>query len=173
MTWLKKTPKREGETFSVKWFPDHSKTVVSNHICSVATFATIVATKVLLSPLLSEFERYKVYLPLELQLWTTVCRHMWRMATRLDNTALKYIFNCLGQCFSTGVPRRSSVPSIYFLYFGVPSNLFSKLVCRKLIKVENHWSRDSIGKRYVNEEELYLLKTLQFWFESRYESNTT
>jgi hypothetical protein len=32
--------------------------VVSNQIISVATFATIVATKVFLLPLLSEFERY-------------------------------------------------------------------------------------------------------------------
>jgi hypothetical protein len=32
------------------------KAVVSNHILSVATFATIVATPVLLWPLLSEFE---------------------------------------------------------------------------------------------------------------------
>ncbi len=72
------------------------RAVVSNHLCSVATFATIVATKVFLSPLLSEFERYTVYLSLELQFWTTVCRHikiscrhMWRMETRLDNTGLE------------------------------------------------------------------------------------
>jgi hypothetical protein len=34
--------------------------VVSYHIISVATFATIVATRALLSPLLLEFERYAV-----------------------------------------------------------------------------------------------------------------
>jgi hypothetical protein len=50
-----------------KVFLSSFSAVVSNHIRSIATFATIVETKVLLSPLLSEFERYTVYLPLELQ----------------------------------------------------------------------------------------------------------
>ncbi len=66
--------------------------VVSNHILSVATFATIVVTTVLLSPRLSEFERYAVNEPLEINFWTTVClyikiscRHTWKMAKRLNN----------------------------------------------------------------------------------------
>ncbi len=51
-----------------------------------ATFATIVTKR--LSPLLSEFERYAVTLPLELiHFWTIVCCQIY-VVTRLDNTAL-------------------------------------------------------------------------------------
>ena len=73
-----------------------SKSAVSNQIIPVATFvATNVSTKLLLSPLLLSIERNTVYLSIEIYFWRTVrhhiqssCRHMWRMATRLDNASL-------------------------------------------------------------------------------------
>jgi len=40
--------------------------VVSNHIISVAIFATVVVIKAFLWPDLSEFERYEMYLSLEI-----------------------------------------------------------------------------------------------------------
>jgi hypothetical protein len=64
---------------------------VSNHIISIAEFATIVATKDLLLPLLSEFERFAVYLLLKFnsnskQLSVATCGE-WRQGwTTLINT---------------------------------------------------------------------------------------
>ncbi len=80
----------------VKW----SITVVSNFFLSVITFATIVATKFLLLPLLSKFERYVVYLQLEIlnnclsphvagewrQGWTTLVYQI-RLNTSTENTS--------------------------------------------------------------------------------------
>ncbi len=44
-----------------------------------------------LCQLLSEFERNAVNLPLEIHFWTIGCRHMWHLATKLDNTDQQYI----------------------------------------------------------------------------------
>ncbi len=100
-----------------KWYDN--RTVVSTRILTVATFAIIVATKVLLSPLLSSFEWYTVYLPLEIQFWTTVCRHiqisschMWRMATKLDNTVIdraEYLIYWHGVGFIANVLKKQLI----------------------------------------------------------------
>ncbi len=52
------------------------KPVLSNHILPLATLTTNVATKTLLSPLLSKFKRNVVYLPLEIYFSSTLSPHV-------------------------------------------------------------------------------------------------
>jgi hypothetical protein len=52
-------------------------------------------TKFSLTPLLSKFERKIVYLPSKIHFWTTVRRHMWRMATGLDTVGLQHYYTKL------------------------------------------------------------------------------
>ncbi len=68
------------------------RALVSNHILFVDTFVTIVAKKALLSPLLSSIKiNFATHVCCHILI---LCRHMWRMATRLDNAAQRVSFKC-------------------------------------------------------------------------------
>jgi hypothetical protein len=62
---------------------DLSRTVVSNHILSVATFYTIVATNALLSPLLSNFVSISEQLSVDTLRSSVATRGEWRQGWTL------------------------------------------------------------------------------------------
>jgi hypothetical protein len=62
-----------------------------------------------------------------------------------DTQVFRGIFQVCRQILK--YPRKYPKKSTYlglFQHLGVPPNFFSKLVCRKLKKVENHWSMQSV-----------------------------
>ncbi len=101
------------------------------------------------------------------------------------------------QCFSTAVLRRTYMLSdflgllpnlkmskkvckisyifnilVSFLHLGVPPNLFSKLECWKLKKVENHWSIESSRPKWRRGIKIYFyylaVQQLFYWKANRW-----
>jgi hypothetical protein len=60
------------------------------------------------------------------------------------------------------VSKNSYIFNIFvsFLHLGVPPNLFSKLVCRKLKKVENHCHRQSKTLKLFDDKRMMLQTTV-------------
>ncbi len=70
------------------------------------------------------------------------CFNTRYLCAATDNCVLKF-FQCATKSKNVGKSMQNSYISIKFWFFlrlGVPTNFFSKLVCRMLKKVENHCS---------------------------------